>query len=362
MNHSPARPVLPGTTPAPGPAGLKNVYAGKSSPHMESHSTPQFHAPIANDNNQRALLEKTVNKIVSKLPFQLRESVTAVITMAMTSAENVQKDLDICYHEIAVLRNDLNKKNNEAKMLHKNCNLYQERVRSLEENVEVLRDNVNARQKFSIKNKSAMTRLSSTNRMLIDALDALQNSNTTSNPGVLLTSKSQGNLDIEDRDRPGLLLPISKNKATKDMHHLEYEETEKKVSMFQNDKLRESLLRVAREHYRSMKNSELLDAKVIELRAALRAQEQANRKLKSELDEVKILMNADGLAVNTELVPSTESTSVRNYQFGSLDNRFQVLYILYVNILVYIYRVYTAVYCIHCMYNFVQILCTICII
>ena len=133
------------------------------------------------------------------------------------------------------------------------------------------------------------------------------------------------------------------------MHHLEYEETEKKVSMFQNDKLRESLLRVAREHYRSMKNSELLDAKVIELRAALRAQEQANRKLKSELDEVKILMNADGLAVNTELVPSTESTSVRNYQFGSLDNRFQVLYTEYI-LLYIVYTVCILLYRLYILY------------
>jgi hypothetical protein len=288
------------------------------SPHAESH--PQFHAPTANNNNQRALLEKTVNKIVSKLPFELRESVTAVITMAMTSAENVQKDLDICYHEIAVLRNDLNKKSTDAKILKKSCSLYEERVRSLEENVAVLRDNIDSRQKFSVKNKSAMTRLSSTNRMLIDALDALQ---ANTNPAALLSSKSVGNLDLEDRDRPGLLVPISK-KATKDTKLQEYEETEKKVSMFQNDKLRESLLRVAREHYRSMKNSELLDAKVVELRASLRAQEQANRKLKSELDEVKILLNADGGAAGVEIAPPTEMTNVRTYQFGALDTKFKV--------------------------------------
>lgn len=321
MNHSESRPVLPGTTPAPGPAGLRNVYASKSPPPppSENHSA-QFHAPTANTNNQKALLDKTVNKIVAKLPFQLRESVTAVITMAMTSAENVQKDLDICYHEIAVLRSDLTKKTNEAKILRKNCALYEERVRSLEENVEVLRDNIDSRQKFSIKNKSAMTRLSSTNRMLIDALDALQ---SNKNPGTALLNKASGNMDVEDRDRPGLLVPISK-RATKDTQHHEYEEAEKKISMFQNDKLRESLLRVAREHYRSMKNSELLDAKVVELRAALRAQEQANRKLKSELDEVKILLNADGGGAALEAAQPTETTNVRDYQFGALDTKFKV--------------------------------------
>jgi hypothetical protein len=244
--------------------------------------------------------------------------------MAMTSAENVQKDLDICYHEIAALRNDLAKKSNEAKILKKNCGLYEERVRNLEENVEVLKDNIDSRQKYSIKNKSAMTRLSSTNRMLIDALDALQ---ASTNPAAILTSKSHNNLlDVEERDRPGLLVPISKNKATKNMQHLEYEETEKKVSMFQNDKLRESLLRVAREHYRSMKNSELLDAKVVELRASLRAQEQQNRKLKSELDEVRILLNADSGGVGIETVAAADFSNVRTYQFGALDSRFKVTF------------------------------------
>jgi chromosome segregation ATPase len=321
MNHSESRPVLPGTTPAPGPAGLRNVYASKSPPPPPAEVHSQFHAPSANTNNQKALLEKTVNKIVSKLPFQLRESVTAVITMAMTSAENVQKDLDICYHEIAVLRSDLNKKTSEAKILKKHCTLYEERARSLEENIEVLRDNIDSRQKFSIKNRSAMTRLSSTNRMLIDALDALQ-SNTKPGTAALL-SKPPGTMDMEARDRPGLLVPISK-KPTKETQHQEYEETEQKLSMFQNDKLRESLLRVAREHYRSMKNAEMLDSKVVELRAALRAQEQANRKLKSELDEVKILLNADTAGAAVEVAQPTDTTNVRNFQFGALDTRFKV--------------------------------------
>jgi hypothetical protein len=328
MHHSPhTRPPLPGTTPAPGPSGLKNVYASKYSPQVDGEgSHPQFHAPSNNLNNQRALQEKTITKIVSKLPYQLRESVTAVITMAMTSAENVQKDLDICYHEIAHLRNDLAKKTGEVNFLRKNCALYEEKVRGLEENVEVMRDNIDSRQKFSIKNKSAMTRLCSTNRMLIDALDALQ---STANTGNVMMSKSSNNLDITvNRDRPGLLIPISKNKTnTPKETQKDYEETEKKVSMFQNDKLRESLLRVAREHYRSMKNSELLEAKVVELRASLRAQEQQNRKLKSELDEVRILLNADGGGGGIEVEKAGDAPNTRVYQFGALDTRFKVCFV-----------------------------------
>eukprot|EP00601_Ochromonadales_sp_CCMP2298_P029886 CAMPEP_0173341404 /NCGR_PEP_ID=MMETSP1144-20121109/9553_1 /TAXON_ID=483371 /ORGANISM="non described non described, Strain CCMP2298" /LENGTH=1248 /DNA_ID=CAMNT_0014287723 /DNA_START=121 /DNA_END=3867 /DNA_ORIENTATION=- len=287
------------------------------SPHFEEPHAHQLHAPT-NRTNQRALQQKVITRIVAKLPFQLRESVTSVIEMAMASAGNMENDLDICYHEIAMLRSDLQQKSGEATSLKKTCGLYMERVRGLEENVEILRDNIDSRQKFSIKNKSAITRLASTNRMLIDALDALQ---STTNTEQLVNSKSTRSLVTERR--PGLLLPISKNKKGTGTHK-EYEDGEQKVSTFQNDKLRESLLRVAREHYRSMKNSELLDTKVLELRASLRSQEQTNRKLKSELDEMRILATADSQAeeVKGQQADMTPSAA-RKYHFGSLDERFQ---------------------------------------
>lgn len=124
--------------------------------------------------NQRLMQQKVMTKIVSKLPFQLRESVSAVLTMAFSASENIQKDLDVSHQEVMALRHEVAKRTSEVSTLRKTCAIYQEQLRGLQENVETLTDNIEARQKFTIKHRSAMTRLAATNRMLIDALDALQ--------------------------------------------------------------------------------------------------------------------------------------------------------------------------------------------
>lgn len=72
--------------------------------------------------------------------------------------------------------------------------------------------------------------------------------------------------------------------------------------MSQNDKLRESLLKIAREHYRSLKTAEHLQEKVEELSQSLRKQETLTRKLHTELEEYK-------RAQDLSSVPGTVPTS-----------------------------------------------------
>ena len=54
-----------------------------------------------------------------------------------------------------------------------------------------------------------------------------------------------------------------------------------------NDKLRESLLRTSREHYRHMKQIEVLEASVDTLKIALKKSEASNRHLKVSLEELQ---------------------------------------------------------------------------
>lgn len=67
----------------------------------------------------------------------------------------------------------------------------------------------------------------------------------------------------------------------------EYHEKVQFKTMSQNDKLRESLLKIAREHYRSMKLAEHQQEKLTELTDSLRLQEAANRTLRQELTELR---------------------------------------------------------------------------
>jgi len=362
MEQPPNRPNLPASTPAPGPMGRRNVYATKLS-HLNvlnnsstyPNSVPQVKSALLHS-GELIQPDKSIVKIISKLPFEIRETVTSVVNMAMNSAHDVHKNLEISHHEIAILRNDLTKKISEAISMKKTNSLYEERIKSLEENIEILKDNINARQKFSVKTKSAMVRLSSTNKMLIDALDALQNTHNTYN---LVTSQTLGqhiaqgqtavltssptnpqlnnnnnnnnsnNININSGNtKPTQLSPIDKHPIKGDgtlQDLLAYELKDQKISLAQNDKLRESLLRVAREHYRSMKNADVLETKVVELRETLRSQEKQNRKLKSELDEVRLLLNVeDDPHLNQSKAAIDRIKSHKRKHFGIMDEKFQV--------------------------------------
>eukprot|EP01033_Poteriospumella_lacustris_P016870 gene16870-12075_t len=452
------RPSLPGSTPAPGPKGLKNVYSSRIPPHLEpappqqpqpqpqsQHQqqmqpagdqspapSPQYvqtNRPFSSEPapprpgtgqsaltdadrinvlhdldaqsqgvaasltssqarkvqvtsdrlNQRLMQQKVMTKIVAKLPFQLRESVSAVLTMAFSASENIQKDLDVSHQEVMALRAELFRRSAEVSTLRKTCAIYQEQLRGLRENVESLKDNVEARQKFTIKNRSAMTRLAATNRMLIDALDALQGNAqgaaaatglaaamsaaplrqvalstpkthgpdggffaersastsaasaaassvtgdaqqlrleammaralppkthqlkplqtapgpstakllrtaSASSPVALERTASQGRLAV------GAAAAAAAGEDDADQTLLlqqQYQEKQQMMTLSQNDKLRESLLKIAREHYRSLKTAEHLSGRVAELAAALKRQEHISRKLQTELEEYK---------------------------------------------------------------------------
>jgi regulator of replication initiation timing len=54
-----------------------------------------------------------------------------------------------------------------------------------------------------------------------------------------------------------------------------------------SDKLRESLLRVSREHYRSIKQVEVLEQSLEDMKVALKQSDQRNRQLKLEIDELQ---------------------------------------------------------------------------
>lgn len=371
MNHRAlVRPPLPGTTPAPGPLGKSSVYATRVPAQLEPLSIPgeqlsptkrpydrtyspgDLPTPVrdirtpSETMKQRALQEKALSRMTAKLPFELRESVTAVVKMAFSASQRMQEDMDLNNQELLVLRSEVAAKTRDNHTLHKanlNC---REQIRGMAENIDSLKDEISTRQNFTIRNRSAMTRLASTNRMLIDVLDALQTSTGQNNSKLLQELARQAEVDVEDEvltegtdkqalRRPGKLAPITaprdlaaagpNGSKNNDEAADDYEDKEQKKTMFQNDKLRESLLKVAREHYRSTKNAEVLEAKVMELKGTLRAQEMLNRKLKSELDEIKIIHRVDTVSVD-EIKPGSEtSKSFRVKTFGQLDGRFQAL-------------------------------------
>lgn len=290
--------------------------------------------------------------MVAKLPFRIRENVSSMVSMTLSQAENVYKDLEVAKLESSSLRAELSKKTEEIIHLKKSCNVYQTKAKQLEGSIETLKDTIDTNQRFSVKNRSAVSKLASTNRMLIDSLDALQAKYVTT---PLKKANSANRLDIHQQLPPldassspppvqsvtskrsaPISLPVGSSNPNMnakqkeaDMAQAIYEETEKLHTTNQNDKLRESLLRVAREHYKSMKNGEALEAKVAELRASLRNQEQLNRKIKSEMEELKASHAHDNVIADDKNASNAENNTAvmmkKEKKFGILDQKLKAL-------------------------------------
>jgi hypothetical protein len=325
MDHSKSRPSLPGSTPAPPPQGRTSAYSSSTPAVLSKALIPSEENALESKAKDKDLSyvgkqllqqEKAIIKMVSRLPFELRESVNSVVTMAIRTAENIQKDLEVSRQEAVSLKNEIIRKNHELHTMGKFCDTYQQKIKSLEGNVDNLQDNVQTSQTFNSKNRSAINKLAFTNRMLISALEALKTTDEH--------MKGTGALMDDLPPRAGLLEPI--NKRTDAKPGIVFDDInpgDGQIPLFQKDQLRESLLRVSREHYKSLKNAEALESKVTELRATLKATENMNRKLKSDIEDMRL--HSSDRAIE-ERAPSFDNSSgqFKNKNFGQIDERFKV--------------------------------------
>ena len=178
MDHTRPRPVLPGSTPAPAPSGKTSVYQGTLSPHFDPAATrPPSHEEVYGEaslvsgstlaaTQYRKSQERAINKIVQKLPYQLRDSVTAIMNMTLSASEIAQKNLEISHHELIDMRNELHKKSIELETAQKTLHIYREKLKGQNESLGMLRDDLNNKAVHALRNPKYISRLSSTNKML----------------------------------------------------------------------------------------------------------------------------------------------------------------------------------------------------
>lgn len=152
-NLTKQRPPLPGSTPTPGLSFNKtthNVYASTSSLHLTNTAINlnQTTDTVLKDNNfmdegeetlqnnkkistndpislSRSAQEKVISRMIRKLPYEVRESITSMINMTLNSSETFQRELENSNKELYLLRNELIKKVSENNNLYKTCNNYQ---------------------------------------------------------------------------------------------------------------------------------------------------------------------------------------------------------------------------------------------
>lgn len=187
--------------------------------------------------------------------------------------------------ELLNLRRDYNQTDKEVSIQQKKRELYLNQINLNSEKLGALEDDAESRRLRAIKNAEAIARLSRTNKSLVDAFTKLYDDGSA--------NKSEDNGDGEKSGQPG---PTSREKkpparptrvSILSNGEREGGVEDEPVIATSNEKLRERLLQVAKEHNRVVKNVELLEIKVEGLRSSVRFADRRNTQLKSELDELR---------------------------------------------------------------------------
>lgn len=304
------RPGLPASTPAPGLSGRQNPYSsGHEQKLKKSESVPNLVGKEANLSAARLTLERQC----LKLPYDVRETVTSIISACFSSAGAAAKELEAVQGELFALRKDVKAKSIEIDILQKRCEKYKDRIAMNSEVIEQMVDEEKHNKEHQNKSVRSITRLAKTNRVLIGAFEALGRPEAPARPkstasdggyrrqrttldgkrltGPMLPSLAQsesGNLVLSSPNTP-ITRQNSGNPNGDDFGDDDQYDTavERKEDTSQNGKIRASLLRMARDYYKMVKNIDLLNTEVELLSNNLRYSEKRNRQMQLELEELK---------------------------------------------------------------------------
>ena len=409
---------MPGSTPSPAPLGKTSVYQGTKKPHFSEEFLQQQRIreeQVAMARSQgmtedilqtgntpnntyystqmRKSQQKAVTKAISQLPYATREQVESFVNMALDTAESSSKDLESTRREVKKLRLELGKKTQEGEMAQKNIFSLRQKLATAESNLETMGEDLLAKQRFHLKNKHVLDKVSNTNRLLVNSIEALGGEPDTSRPTLTRndTTDSHGS---HNNSRRGLLKPIDSlssnmfdsgkgGESSKDLiirpstsegasrpgsredgggggvgRAITADGGDRPASGklantpgdTGSEKLRESLLRVTRQHLISQKANTNLDKEIMTQRKEIRALEVQNRALKSELDELKSVRSTDSPSAASPPPTNTiaprlvrgvsgddgdedgkdergnvEKGRRRNKVFGKIDQRFEAL-------------------------------------
>lgn len=319
MDHSKHRPAIPGTTPSPGVMGRRNPYAGTGS----GISSQEIVNPTAEDttiSKSSTAQDRVLAKMIANLPYDVRERVAAAINMTQHQAALARRDVELSHQEVVVLRAELKRKNDANESLMKKCENYRVKIESMEETLEDMKDGMESRQKLIVKNRKSVGRMACTNRMLIDSLDALQLKQPLAPaPTDPINSRPLSPSELVAKDEVQLKTVNAQEKEIQQQIPHTHQSNNS-----QSDQLRESLLRVSREHYKSVKQIEIMEQKMEELKTNLKASELRNRQLKLEIGELR---SQQGVEESEKLIMGSikDGLAFKTRSFGKIDERFKVL-------------------------------------
>jgi hypothetical protein len=319
------KPSMPTSTPSPGPQGRLNPYSTLLEANIQGSVTTKVEK-TESFSTSNAAASKAIQKIIAKLPYDVRERVTSLVNMSLFSAENYQKQYESLRLELLALKGQHKRKITEYQQLNQRCDIYREQVANLEEKLGALEDDAESRQNYALRNQKAISRLSSTNKTLIDTYSLLgeggkggsakggrkrsgitrdnsrralvtPNDATSASSSPIPQGRRRGTAS-PSQSRPETPAAIVDDKGSLNSGL----DDEQGVSIGKNEKLREHMLRFAKEHNRVVKTVENLEFTLQTLRASLRYAERRNRQLQLELDEIRDNQSLDS-GTGPEMAP-----------------------------------------------------------
>ena len=250
-------------------------------------------------------MKPNLHRTFREIPFDIRERVVDLVTKAEQSADEAKRTQLLLNKELLNLRRDYYQTDKEVSFQLKRRDLYLNQINLNFEKLGALEDDAESRRERGLKNAEAISRLSRTNKTLVDAFSKLYDDGTAGEdsddnstgrgaaaPISTSTVKQKKPRSRQSRKtrrlgNAGLITDESRSpsppKASQDP-----------VVATSNEKLRERLLTVAKEHNRVVKNVEVLEIKVEALRSSVRFADRRNRQLKHELDELRESASLDG--------------------------------------------------------------------
>jgi hypothetical protein len=307
--------------------------------------------------------DRYTHKLLSSLPYVVRENVISILTSAQNTAARLQRDIEVKNVENLKLRQELSKKIVETEQAQKLVGIYREKIRMADDKIAILNETVESNQKSIVKNRRVMDRLSSTNRTLMESLEAVQltdqNGSHVNYGSNAHATNAASHSNLQSPSNHPYALPSSPSKRThKPDFSLNIPSPKKNmVSGIINTgligdsskglntaepklvqkKLRESLLKVVRVHYQSMKNTDILEAKLEQLKSKLKQSEieliEHRRRHEAEINGDYVdgspsrRTTASTINNNTAVTSFHTITSSRKHyrSYGEADDRFQGL-------------------------------------
>jgi hypothetical protein len=108
---------------------------------------------------------RAVNKLLSRLPFELRDSIMTALGTVVSDAEHSNRERALLKLEVITLQNEILDKNSDFNNLENVSQVQRQRIANLESKLDDMKDSMDSRQKYLVKNRRSVDRMAATNRM-----------------------------------------------------------------------------------------------------------------------------------------------------------------------------------------------------